>query len=627
MYNRLYIKMVINIYGAGIAGLTVAHELIEKGFEVHVYEKDNEVGGMAKSKRDKYGIPTEHSWRGYAPFYFNTFELLKRIPLDKRCDLEEMSDEKLLTYRINKDGTTEIFDLSSFKNLHPGGVSTISRVKNKNFEEVWEKLGYEWHINNSHVQEYLNKLKTDKYELDSNQNIIEKFTNQSTVFDNLNRNRLSFELLYNTDKLIKKTLSINDYIYLSYKFLKAFTSDKRKSKYFDTQLKKIINKDHISKYGYNYIFDFIAGPGYGFDKNTMSYAHFSLFLEYVINQSEKQWQVMNQPTSEAWFNPWVKYLMSKGVKFHFNHSLTKIEKNNKEILKVFLIHNNKLKVIKSGLHIIAINPNNLYNIFNKSNFVKLSDQHLQLMTYNNQISFRLGFNKKINFDLNNRGFVLVDSPFNITFYPQEDHWCKNVNLSMNNNIKSLWSGTIILSYKNGYLYNKSAINHTKDELLNEIVQQFLKSKELINLIKKHNNNYVLNKKDIIHMEIYDDWYFDKNRLQTKNKKWVNDSFNEKFRPLNQTKYNNLYLTGSHCKTSINIWSMESAVESGKICSNLILNRFNKEKTKVHTHQSNCLIKFFKLLDNILYLFGLPNIIDFIIILFIVYIIYLKQKNN
>ena len=101
----------------------------------------------------------------------------------------------------------------------------------------------------------------------------------------------------------------------------------------------------------------------------------------------------------------------------------------------------------------------------------------------------------------------------------------------------------------------------------------------------------MNKKDIIHKEVYDDWYFDKNRLQTKNKKWVNDSFNEKFRPLNQTKYDNLYLTGSHCKTSINIWSMESAVESGKLCSNLILRKFNKKETSVHVHQSNCLIKF------------------------------------
>ena len=72
--------------------------------------------------------------------------------------------------------------------------------------------------------------------------------------------------------------------------------------------------------------------------------------------------------------------------------------------------------------------------------------------------------------------------------------------------------------------------------------------------------------------------------------------------------------------------MESAVESGKLCSNLILRKFNKKETSVHVHQSNCLIKFFKLLDNILYSFGLPNIIDFLIILLIVYLIYLKHNK-
>ena len=631
LYNRLYIKMLINIYGAGISGLTIAHELIEKGYQVHIYEKDTDVGGMAKSRRTNENVPTEHSWRGYAPFYFNTFDILKRIPIEYDCSIEKMSnhEEKLLTYRINSNGQAEIFDLTNFKNSHPGGLSNLLRVKDKNFEEVWKDLGYDWHINNSHVQQHLNSYRTNDYVLDSNNNIVENFSNQKnySVFDNLNKNRLDFELLYNSEKNKNKNLSLTDYIYLFYKFLKVFSSDDRKSDYFNTQFKKIISKNYLSDYGYNFIFDFIAGPGYGFDKNTMSYGHYGLFLEYVMNQKEKQWQVMSLPTSEAWFNPWVKYLKNKGVQFHFNHKLIHIEKEKEKISKVILNNNNKEILINKGIHIIAINPNNLYNIFNNSNFIKLSDQHLQLMTYNNQISFRLGINKKINFDVNNRGFVLVDSPFNITFYPQEDHWCKSVDLGMNNKIKSLWSGTIILSYKNGYLYNKSATNHTLDELKDEIIEQFLRSNELISLIKKYNNGYIINKNDIIHKEIYDDWYFNENRLQTKNKKWVNDSFNEEYRPFNQTKYDNLYLAGSHCKTSINIWSMESAIESGKICSNLILNKYNKEKTYIYTHQSNCLIKFLKLLDNIFYGLGLPNIIDMIIIFIIVYLIYIKTDKK
>ena len=43
-------------------------------------EKDNELGGMVRSDTNKNVFPSEHSWRGYAPFYKNTFQLMKDIP-------------------------------------------------------------------------------------------------------------------------------------------------------------------------------------------------------------------------------------------------------------------------------------------------------------------------------------------------------------------------------------------------------------------------------------------------------------------------------------------------------------------------------------------------------------------
>ena len=65
---------MINIYGSGISGLTIAHELINKGFKVSIYEKNNIPGGMARSIRLSNNIPSEHSWRGYGPFYHNFFD-------------------------------------------------------------------------------------------------------------------------------------------------------------------------------------------------------------------------------------------------------------------------------------------------------------------------------------------------------------------------------------------------------------------------------------------------------------------------------------------------------------------------------------------------------------------------
>jgi len=74
-FVNVSIDMNVIIFGAGIAGLTVAHELLERGYNVTIYEKSDAVGGFAQSRRDKNYMPTEYSWRAYAPFYANLFDI------------------------------------------------------------------------------------------------------------------------------------------------------------------------------------------------------------------------------------------------------------------------------------------------------------------------------------------------------------------------------------------------------------------------------------------------------------------------------------------------------------------------------------------------------------------------
>ncbi|NCT57243.1 MAG: NAD(P)-binding protein [Legionella sp.] len=74
------------ILGAGIAGLTVAHELIRSGRDddIHIYDKKSVIGGMARSgvkKKNNTPLPTEYSWRIYGPNYHNLRDIFKQIPL------------------------------------------------------------------------------------------------------------------------------------------------------------------------------------------------------------------------------------------------------------------------------------------------------------------------------------------------------------------------------------------------------------------------------------------------------------------------------------------------------------------------------------------------------------------
>ena len=102
-------KKKIIIFGGGISGLTIAHELLDKGYKVTLIEKDKLIGGMVRSRREFNNIPSEHSWRGYAPFYKNTFEILKRIPYKNKTVYDNLSvpiefyilRDKIATYKPN----------------------------------------------------------------------------------------------------------------------------------------------------------------------------------------------------------------------------------------------------------------------------------------------------------------------------------------------------------------------------------------------------------------------------------------------------------------------------------------------------------------------------------------------
>lgn len=541
----------IIIFGGGISGLTLSHELIKKGFKILIVEKDKEFGGMARSIEIN-NIPSEHSWRGYAPFYKNTFKTLKEIPYE-----------------------------------------------------------------------------------------------DSNVFNNLSV-PVDFYLLQDEIKKYKPKLSISDYLVLSYLGFQYLLSDERRKKYYTYNVEPFLKK-YLSDDGYNHIINFITGPGYGMNKNEISMGHLFHFpvISYThkdrhthVHDGEKtythyatdDWHVMNGPTSNVWIDPWVKYLKRKGVHFMNNTELVKLNFTDGKISSAIVKSNGFTEKLESKEYVIAMNPYNTVDIFRNSNMKNL-EERFDLLTKNTkskQISFRIGINKNIKYPIKNIAFVMNDSEFNITWYPQEKHW-KNKPL-----IKSLWSGTIIDFEKKGQLFNKNAEQTNKEQLKQEITYQILRSKSFQKLIYDSNHFYI-KEEDIEFVEIWYEWEFINGKQESKNKKWVNSIYNEQYRPSQKTSFVNLFLSGAHTKTTINIWSMEGAVESGKITANLILDKYKKEKINHYKHTDSQPIRVIQKLDNLLYKFNLPNIATMIIfftifiltcmiLIFIISIIY-KTKNG
>lgn len=91
----------ISIFGAGVSGLTLSHELSKNPlYKINIYEARDKIGGMARSLRDSDGCNQEISWRVFFGFYHNVFRIMSEIPL------------------INNPQNTTLNNLTPYKHLN-----------------------------------------------------------------------------------------------------------------------------------------------------------------------------------------------------------------------------------------------------------------------------------------------------------------------------------------------------------------------------------------------------------------------------------------------------------------------------------------------------------------------------
>jgi 15-cis-phytoene desaturase len=81
----------VAILGGGVAGLSAAHELAERGFQVRVFERKAAMGGKARSipvpdsaVQSRKPLPGEHGFRFFPGFYKHVTDTMRRIPYGAR---------------------------------------------------------------------------------------------------------------------------------------------------------------------------------------------------------------------------------------------------------------------------------------------------------------------------------------------------------------------------------------------------------------------------------------------------------------------------------------------------------------------------------------------------------------
>ena len=108
---KLQSKKTVAVIGGGIAGISAACNLSERGFDVHVYEKEKFLGGKAGSwlfESNGETLRTEHGFHGFFRQYLNLRNFLKKIGAFKH--LIPIDDYTILFDKDKKQG---------FKGLDP----------------------------------------------------------------------------------------------------------------------------------------------------------------------------------------------------------------------------------------------------------------------------------------------------------------------------------------------------------------------------------------------------------------------------------------------------------------------------------------------------------------------------
>ncbi len=126
-------KIKVAVIGGGLAGISSAIMLAERGFEVHLFEKNKHLGGKCGAwKKNITGIENstiDHGFHGFFPCYYNLLDFLRTHNIlqkhTKRIDRYTIVNKEQKITHLDNASTTPIYNLFD---LHKKKVFNLFRA-------------------------------------------------------------------------------------------------------------------------------------------------------------------------------------------------------------------------------------------------------------------------------------------------------------------------------------------------------------------------------------------------------------------------------------------------------------------------------------------------------------------
>jgi uncharacterized protein with NAD-binding domain and iron-sulfur cluster len=428
-------RQKVAILGGGIAGMSAAHELVERGFDVEVFDRKAIPGGKARSIASqgsamrgsgfraaspasaplgptRPALPGEHGFRFFPRFYTHVVDTMGRIPYSGGFVAQNLVD------------TTEVqvarFDQSSLV-LPPRFPRDPKDVKTALFAAVAALSGQ------------------IEVPLDEAMFFAEKMWQVVTSCEE--RRSLEYERINWWD------------------FIEADSRGTGYQKYFGSGITRSL----------------VAAKARRASTKTIGDIFVQIVFD-VLTPGVSADRVLNGPTNDVWINPWLKYLRERGVVYHLDAEVREIHCERGFVRSATVVLGNRLRRVEADYFIAAVPVEQMVKLLSPG--LLAEDPSLDNL---NELTEYVEWMNGIQFYLTedvpiaHGHSIYVDSPWALTSISQPQFWSTfDLTKCADGKVRGLLSVDISDWDVEG-LNGKQAQYCTRDEIAAEVWAQLKRS--------------------------------------------------------------------------------------------------------------------------------------------------------